>query len=112
MYLTYKKIPYRNQIIMDPDKNLNENTDGEWSSVGKGGKGGKNKKNKKKNTRTVTLQTFITENGGLSPDGLADKEDSPSYSPELSDDEELVRISLLSYFTELLSRLGPVKKDE
>ena len=97
---------------MDPDMNVNQNTDGEWSSVGKGGKGGKKQKKKLKNARTITLQTFITENGGWSPDGLAEKEDNPIYSPELSDDEEVVRISLLSYFTELLSRLGPVKKDE
>ena len=97
---------------MDPDMNVNQNTGGEWSSVGKGGKGGKKQKKKQKNVRTIPLQTFIRENGGWSPDGLAEKEDNPNYSPELSDDEEVVRASLLTFFTDLLRRLGPVKKDE
>ena len=95
-----------------------QNPDGEWNSVVKGGKGGKNKKGKKyKNARTLTLQTFFSEHGGLSPDYsipmMADKEqDFKSYHPDLSEDERVVQSSLLSFFGDLLRRLGPVKKDE
>ena len=100
---------------MDSELHNNENADGEWNSVGKGGKGGKKQKKKLKNARTITLQTFIHENGGWAPGdlvGLGEKEDNQNYTPELSEDEEVVKTSLLSFFTDLLRRLGPVKKDE
>ena len=63
-------------------------------------------------------QTFINENGGPSgynPGdmvGLGDRGDSPNYTLELSEDEEIIKASLLQFFTDLLRRLGPVKKDE
>ena len=101
---------------MDPEINASENGDGEWNSVGRGGKGGKKQKKKMKNARTITLQTFISENGGWSPDGLGgsgEREELVKESlPELSEDEQVVRTSLLSFFTDLLRRLGPVKRDE
>ena len=101
---------------MDSELNSNENLDGEWNSVvGRGGKGGKKQKKKLKNARTITLQTFISENGGWSPDsfsGSGDKDDLKEVLPELSEDEQVVRTSLLSFFTDLLRRLGPVKRDE
>lgn len=104
------------------EASINEqNVDGEWNSVVKGGKGGKKQKGKKyKNARTLTLQTFFSEHGGLSPDygpsmiqTMADKDqDYKSYHPDLSEDERVVQNSLLSFFGDLLRRLGPVKKDE
>ena len=103
---------------MDPDMNANENTEGEWSSVGKGGKGGKKQKKKPNWKKPVSLQTFINDNGGPSgynPGdmvGLGDRGDSPNYTLELSEDEEIIKASLLQFFTDLLRRLGPVKKDE
>ena len=103
---------------MDPDMNANENTEGEWNSVGKGGKGGKKQKKKANWKKTVSLQTFINDNGGpvgynpCDVVGSGDKEDIQNYSLELSEDEVVVKESLLSFFTDLLKRLGPVRKDE
>ena len=101
---------------MEPEIETNENGDGEWNSVGKGSKGGKKQKKKFKNARTITLQTFNKENGWTPGDhvGSNDKEDNRNDTPEmeLSEDEEVIRTSLLSFFTDLLRRLGPVKKDE
>ena len=101
---------------MDPDRHFDPlNTgDGEWNSVGKGGK---KQKKKLKNAGTVTLQTFFIENGGWSPGsqspGPGDREDSKiKNEPELSDDEQVVKNSILSFFADLLRRLGPVKVDE
>lgn len=103
--------------MKNSEKASNENVDtGEWNSVGRGGKGGKKQKKKLRKSRTVTLQTFITENGGYSPDGMgsssSDKDEASKSSPDLNDDEQVVRSSLLSFFTDLLRRLGPVKRDE
>ena len=98
---------------MDPN-DRNDITEGEWNSVGKGGK---KQKKKLKNARTVTLQTFFIENGGWSPlsqsPGPGDhEEETKKNALELSEEEQVVKTSLLSFFTDLLLRLGPVKSDE
>ena len=101
------------QVAMDPN-DRNDITEGEWNSVGKGGK---KQKKKLKNARTVTLQTFFIENGGWSPlsqsPGPGDhEEETKKNALELSEEEQVVKTSLLSFFTDLLLRLGPVKSDE
>ena len=98
---------------------MDEVNNGEWSNVVKGGKG-KNKKNKKlKNARTLTLQTFFSEQGVTgSPDGQGisgDRDDRGVGilpTPDLSEEELVVQTSLHSFFAEVLRRIGPCKISE
>ena len=63
--------------------------------------------------RTVTLQTFFSENGGP-VENSQDLKDDQTSSPtlELSEEEQATQNSLISVFTDLMKRLGPVKRDE
>lgn len=99
---------------MEPENN--EHTDGEWNSVGKGGKG--SKKQKKKN-RTIPWQTFMSQGERISqsPDGFGSSgeslcRDDSLKNVELTEEEMVVKASLITFFTDLLRRLGPVKRDE
>lgn len=101
---------------MEPSENT-ENIDGEWNNVGKSR--GKKQKKKLKNARTITLQTFMSENNGGNYDGVFGSPTSAGENfrddlvgPDLSEDEQVVKSSLLSFFSDLLRRLGPVKTDE
>lgn len=84
---------------------------GGWSSVVQNKKG-KGKKKKMKNARTLSLQTFFSEHGGASEteQGREDLGRVPETTvPELSGEDLVVRESLLSYFWDVLRRLGPVR---
>ena len=92
----------------------NGDTGGEWSTAGsKNNKGKKQKKKFKNNARTVTLQTFISENGGP-VDPQEDFRDDEGSSPvvDLSEEEQVVQNSLITVFTDMLRRLGPVRLEE
>jgi len=88
---------------------------GEWSWVS-GGKKGKGKKSKKmKNARTLSLQTFFSEHG---PQGQENGSDCGGGGPgsdfsgqDLTPEEALARESLLTYFSDLIRRSGPLKID-
>ena len=94
--------------------NSEDNCNGEWSDVIKGGKGRVNKrKNWTKSARTLTLQNFFSEHGGVDPDGKeCEYEDSKTAIPNLDEDELVIKNSILSFFVDLLKRLGPLKRDE
>lgn len=84
---------------------------GGWSSVVQNKKG-KGKKKKMKNARTLSLQTFFSEHGGASETEQGREELCglpESTQPELSTEDLVVRESLLSYFSDVLRRLGPVR---
>ena len=84
---------------------------GGWSSVVQNKKG-KGKKKKMKNARTLSLQTFFSEHGGGSENEQCRDElgGLPEMTqPELSTEDLVVRESLLSYFWDVLRRLGPVR---
>ena len=87
--------------------------EGEWSTAGSKNNKSKKQKKKFKNMRTVTLQTFFSENGGP-VENVQDVRDERGSSPtlDLSDEEIAVQKSLFSLFTDLMKRLGPVKRDE
>jgi len=79
---------------------------GAWESVGPGKKGSKGKKGNKgkmKNARTLSLQTFVSEYGA-SEEG-SEMLDDVDLTPE----EILARESLLTYFSDLIRRNGPMK---
>ena len=91
--------------------NSEDNCNGEWSDVIKGGKGKVNKrKNWTKSARTFTLQNFFTEHGGDGKESVY--EDSKTAIPNLDEDELVIKNSILSFFVDLLKRLGPLKRDE
>jgi hypothetical protein len=84
---------------------------GGWSSVVQNKKG-KGKKKKMKNARTLSLQTFFSEHGGNSENEQGKDELGglpEDCQPELSNEDLVVRESLLSYFWDVLKRLGPVR---
>ena len=102
---------------MDLELSTENNGDhgGEWSTAGsKNNKGKKQKKKFKYNARTVTLQTFISENGGpVDPhEDIKDDENGDSPVLDLSEEEQVVQNSLITVFTDMLRRLGPVKLEE
>lgn len=91
--------------------NSEETCNGEWSDVIKGGKGKVNKrKNWTKSARTFTLQNFFTEHGGDGKECVY--EDSKTAIPNLDEDELVIKNSILSFFVDLLKRLGPLKRDD
>ena len=94
-------------------ENKTSDPEGEWSTAGSKNNKSKKQKKKFKNTRTVTLQTFFSENGGP-VENIQDIKDDQGSSPtlELSEEEQVTQNSLISLFTDLMKRLGPVKRDE
>lgn len=91
--------------MTDPGSKITNN--GEWSSVVKGGKG--KKKKKMRNARTLSLQTFFSEQQqDLDTFGNVGENYLDTTLPELDDQEITARNDLLSFFCGVLKKLGPV----